>query len=78
MAKEIIVYSQEGCMPCEKVKNFLKITGRAFTEKDVKKDEQALAELKALNYISTPVTIVDGQAVVGFNIELLSEYLEEE
>lgn len=41
--------------------------GIAFTERDVSKDEQALAELEALGVLSTPVTLIDGEVVIGFN-----------
>jgi len=34
-----------------------------------------LAELEKLGYMTTPVTLVDGQAVVGFNVQQLSQFL---
>lgn len=49
------------------MKEFLRQHGIAFTEKDVSRDEQALAELDAKGFFATPVTVIDGQAVVGFN-----------
>ena len=36
-------------------------------DKDVRADQAALKELLAMGYQSTPVTIIDGQAVVGFD-----------
>jgi hypothetical protein len=41
----------------------------------VREDEAALKELLALGYQSTPVTLIDGQAVVGFNQQRIEELL---
>lgn len=38
-----------------------------FVEKNVRADKAALKELIDMGYQSTPVTIVDGEAVVGFD-----------
>jgi glutaredoxin-like protein NrdH len=58
------------------VKEFLRQKGVAFTEKDVSADEQALEELVALGFSATPVTVIDGEAVVGFNAAKLGELLQ--
>jgi glutaredoxin len=49
------------------VKEFLLQRGIAFTEKDVSVDEQALSWLEEKGFFATPVTVIDGEAVVGFN-----------
>lgn len=36
-------------------------------EKNVRADKTALKELIDMGYQSTPVTIIDGQAVIGFD-----------
>jgi hypothetical protein len=41
----------------------------------VREDEAALKELLALGYQSTPVTLIDGQAVVGFDQAKIEEML---
>jgi glutaredoxin 3 len=46
---------------------FLSQKGVEFVEKNVRADKAALKELIDLGYQSTPVTIVDGEAVVGFD-----------
>jgi hypothetical protein len=38
-----------------------------FVEKNVRTDKAALKELIDMGYQSTPVTIIDGRAVVGFD-----------
>ena len=49
------------------MKEFLHQRGIAFTEKDVSADEQAFSELEEKGFFATPVTLIDGEAVVGFN-----------
>jgi len=41
----------------------------------VREDQEALKELLALGYQSTPVTLIDGQAVVGFDQEKIEKLL---
>ena len=46
---------------------FLSQKGVAFVEKNVRADKAALQELLDLGFQSTPVTIIDGESVVGFD-----------
>jgi len=52
---------------CEREKEFLSQKGIAFTVKNIREDPAALAELQRLGYQATPVTIIDGEVVVGFD-----------
>ena len=63
-------------MFCDRVKEFLSQKGIEFTERDVTVDELAIAELEELGYLTTPVTVIDGEAVVGFDRERLDELLD--
>ena len=58
------------------MKEFLHQKGIAFTEKDVSADEQALDELTKMGFAATPVTVIDGEAVVGFNKARLEQLLQ--
>jgi hypothetical protein len=44
-------------------------------DKNVREDPAALKELLGLGYQSTPVTLIDGEAIVGFDPEKLSQLL---
>ncbi len=57
------------------MKEFLHQRGVAFVEKDVSKDEQALNDLMEKGFSATPVTPIDGEAVVGFNRAKLEQLL---
>ncbi len=62
-------------MFCGKVKEFLSQKGVAYVERDVTKDEKALEELGALGVMTTPVTLIDGQMVIGFDKPKLEQQL---
>jgi glutaredoxin len=52
---------------CQSEKEFLSQKGVLFTEKNIREDPRALAELQSLGYRATPVTVIDGEVVVGFD-----------
>ncbi len=62
-------------MFCGKVKEFLSQNNIAFTERNIAADAAALAELEKLGYMTTPVTLIEGEAVVGFDVRRLSQLL---
>jgi len=57
------------------VKEFLSQNQIEFTERNIAADESALAELEKLGYQTTPVTVVDGEVVVGFDAQKLTSLL---
>jgi len=67
MAKSVVVYTQPGWGPCHKEVEFLSQKGVEFVEKNVRADKAAMKELIDQGFQSTPVTIIDGQSVVGFD-----------
>ncbi len=36
-------------------------------DKNIREDQEALQELIGMGYQSTPVTLIDGEAIVGFD-----------
>lgn len=60
-------------MFCGMVKEFLSQKGIDFTQRDISQDEEALAELVDLGVMTTPVTVVGGEVVVGFDRKKLQE-----
>jgi glutaredoxin len=54
-------------MFCGKVKEFLSQNNIDFVDRDVASDPGALAELEKLGYMTTPVTLIDGEVVAGFD-----------
>jgi thioredoxin reductase (NADPH) len=62
-------------MFCNKVKEFLSQNNVQFEERNVAADPAALTELENLGIMTTPVTFVDGEVVVGYDVRKLSELL---
>ncbi len=56
-------------------KEFLSQKGVAFVEKDIGTDTQAMEELVNLGVMTTPVTLIDGELVVGFDRKKLDRLL---
>ena len=63
-------------MFCNRVKEFLSQKQVEFTERNIAADPAALAKLEQLGYMTTPVTLVDGEVVVGFDRARLERLLE--
>ncbi|MGX7104905.1 glutaredoxin-like protein NrdH [Globicatella sanguinis] len=59
MEQTIKVYSKPNCMQCNFTKNFIIDNDIEAEFIDVTKDEQALAEMKALGYNTMPVVFVN-------------------
>ncbi len=62
-------------MFCGKVKELLSQRGINFTERDVSQDEQALSELERLGVMTTPVTVIGDELVIGFDRAKLERLL---
>ena len=46
-----------------------------YTDRNIAADGTALAELEKLGYLTTPVIVIDGQAVAGFDRAKLEDLL---
>jgi glutaredoxin 3 len=62
-------------MFCGRVKEFLSQKGVTFIERDVSQDEEALAELETFGVMATPVTVIGGEIVIGFDRAKLERLL---
>ena len=57
------------------MKEFLSQNKIEFTDRNIVADETALQELEKLGYMTTPVTVVDSEVVVGFDVPKLRSLL---
>lgn len=62
-------------MFCQQTKEYLSQKGIQFTDRDVTKDASALAELRRLGAMTTPVTLIGGEMVIGFDPEKIDKAL---
>jgi glutaredoxin 3 len=63
-------------MFCNQAKEYLSQKGIKFQEKDIAQDPSALADLKKLGYMTTPVIVIDGSVIVGFDAEKIDRALQ--
>lgn len=54
-------------MFCSQAKEYLSQKNVQFEDKDITKNAPALEELKKLGYMTTPVVVIDGSVIVGFD-----------
>lgn len=77
MAKQVEIFTQPGCAPCSEAKRFLSARGVPFVEYDVTQDTKALDRLlDELGSRQTPTIVVDGEVLIGFDPERLTELIE--
>jgi glutaredoxin len=62
-------------MFCDQAKEYLSHKGVSFQERDIAQDPNALADLKKLGYMTTPVIVIDGSLIVGFDAEKIDQAL---
>jgi glutaredoxin 3 len=62
-------------MFCDQAKEYLSQKDVQFQERDIAKDPAALADLKKLGYMTTPVIVIDGSVIVGFDAEKIDQAL---
>ncbi len=62
-------------MFCDQAKEYLSRKGIKFQERDIAQDPSALAELKKLGYMTTPVIVIDGSVIVGFDADKIDQAL---
>jgi len=60
---------------CHRVEEFLTSHGIAFQARNVAEDPAAMDELECLGVATTPVTVIDGEIVVGFDKKRLAPLL---
>jgi glutaredoxin 3 len=63
-------------MFCDQAKEYLSQKGIEFQERDIAQDPSALAELKKLGYMTTPVIVIEGSVIVGFDADKIDRALQ--
>lgn len=71
----VVLYAQGYCEFSEMVRLHLESRGQKYTERDVDSDPDARKEMLDLGASGTPVTVIDGEIVIGFDEESIDELL---
>jgi glutaredoxin len=62
-------------MFCGKVKEYLSQRKIDFEDRDITKDPSAISELQKLGFMTSPVTVIGDNVIVGFDVPKLDEAL---
>ena len=73
--KGVLIFTQPECKASHRLKGFLAQKSVAFSELNVFQDRRALLDLLDRGFRSTPVTIINGEAIAGFAPDRLEEIL---
>lgn len=75
MSEIPILYSQPDCHGCEATREFFADHCITYEERNITLDSTAHEEFLQLGYPSTPVIVVDGRKILGFQRKALEEAL---
>lgn len=74
---QITVYSSNYCSACQMVKAYLAMKGYQYVEKNVSRDLEGRAELVALGFDATPVTVIGERVIEGYDGDAIDAALSE-
>ncbi len=74
-AKDVLLFTQDGCADSARVRACLRASGVPFAERNVTGDDEAAAALAATGVFATPVVVAAGQTVVGGRSPALADAL---
>jgi len=73
---KIIVYTSPSCLYCHHLKDFLNENKIEFEEIDLGERQDMVEDfIKRTGQMAVPVTEIDGEMIMGFNIPKLNEKL---
>ncbi len=75
MAKNVILYSTQGCPLCERYRMLLNEKKQPFEERNTTANPNYLDELSSKGIFVVPTVLVDNQAVAGFRPNSLLELI---
>ncbi|CEP81530.1 hypothetical protein UT300013_35230 [Paraclostridium sordellii] len=73
--KKVEIFSSDTCIKCVEVKKYLKEKNVEYTEYNISRNEEARRNLIKLGYMSVPVLLIDGNHVLGFDVNRINQLL---
>lgn len=73
----ITVYTSNYCSACQMVKAYLSLKGFKYAEKNVSLDLKGHADLVAMGFDSTPVTVIGERVIEGYDGDAIDAALAE-
>ena len=73
--KKVEIFSSDTCIKCVEVKKYLKEKNIEYIEYNISRNEEARRNLIKLGYMSVPVLLIDGNHVLGFDVNRINQLL---
>lgn len=70
------IYTSSTCAYCHQVKEFFKEKGIKYVEANISENKEDRMELMKMGYRSVPVTVIDGEVVVGYKADELGRLVD--
>ena len=71
--KKVEIYTRDTCVQCKHAKEYLKNNGIDFIEYNISNNQEYKRELIKKGYLSVPVLVIDGQDVLGFDLNRIKQ-----
>lgn len=71
--KKVEIYTSDTCVQCKHAKEYLKNNGIDFIEYNISNNQEYKRELIKKGYLSVPVLVIDGQDVLGFDLNRIKQ-----
>jgi glutaredoxin len=72
---DVVLFTQGFCEFSEMVRLHLESRGQKYRERDIDYDPTAREDMMKLGGTATPLTVIDGEVVVGYDEEAIDELL---
>lgn len=72
---DIVIYHGNNCSACHEEIEYLKHNNVQFVAKNVHDDIGARKELVALGSKTIPTTVINGEVIVGFEVEKIRDLI---
>jgi glutaredoxin len=74
--QNVEIYTSDSCIQCIKAKEFLKNNNIEYIEHNISKNSEDRRALIGMGYMSIPVTIINGEHVLGFDLNRMKKLLQ--
>jgi glutaredoxin-like YruB-family protein len=71
----VVIYTSSTCPYCTMTKEYLDKKGVNYEEKNISTDMSAREELMNMGHMGVPVTLIDGNEIVGFDTDRIDSLL---
>lgn len=71
--RKVEIYTSDTCVQCKKAKEYLQNNNVEFIEYNISSNQEYKRELIKKGYLSVPVIVIDGQDILGFDLNRIKQ-----